>query len=61
MTAEEVVAFGDMPNDLAMLRLGRHVVRVANAHPDVLDLADRTAPSHEDDGVAAVLEELFGL
>jgi len=27
----------------------------------VVALADRQAPSHEDDGVAAVLEELFGL
>jgi hypothetical protein len=27
----------------------------------VLDLADHVAPGHDEDGVAAVLEDLFGL
>ena len=61
VTREEVVAFGDMPNDLAMLRWAGTSYAMANAHPSVLDLADRRAPSNEDDGVAAVLEELFDL
>jgi Cof subfamily protein (haloacid dehalogenase superfamily) len=58
---DEVVAFGDMPNDLAMLAWAGTSYAMANAHPSVLDLAKRQAPSNEDDGVAAVLEELFGL
>jgi hydroxymethylpyrimidine pyrophosphatase-like HAD family hydrolase len=58
---DEVVAFGDMPNDLAMLRWAGTSYAMANAHPSVVALADRQAPSHEDDGVAAVLEELFRL
>ena len=58
---DEVVAFGDMPNDLAMLRWAGTSYAMANAHPSVLDLAGRRAPSNEDDGVAAVLEELFDL
>jgi Cof subfamily protein (haloacid dehalogenase superfamily) len=58
---EEVVAFGDMPNDLAMLAWAGTSYAMANAHPSVLDLAQRQAPSNEEDGVAAVLEELFGL
>jgi hydroxymethylpyrimidine pyrophosphatase-like HAD family hydrolase len=58
---EEVVAFGDMPNDLAMLAWAGTSYAMANAHPSVLRLATRQAPSNEDDGVAAVLEELFGL
>ncbi len=58
---EEVVAFVDMPNDLAMLRWAGTSYAMANAHPSVLDLAGRRAPSNEDDGVAAVLEELFDL
>ena len=58
---EEVVAFGDMPNDLAMLAWAGTSYAMANAHPSVLDLAQRQAPSNEDDGVAAVLEDLFGL
>ena len=61
VSPDEVVAFGDMPNDLAMLQWAGTSYAMANAHPSVLALADRQAPSHEDDGVAAVLEELFGL
>ncbi|MEU8383779.1 HAD family hydrolase, partial [Streptosporangium sp. NPDC048865] len=36
IVAEEVVAFGDMPNDLPMLRWAGVSYAVANAHPDVL-------------------------
>jgi Cof subfamily protein (haloacid dehalogenase superfamily) len=61
VSPDEVVAFGDMPNDLAMLQWAGTSYAMANAHPTVTALADRLAPSHEDDGVAAVLEELFGL
>jgi Cof subfamily protein (haloacid dehalogenase superfamily) len=48
----EVVAFGDMPNDLPMLAWAGHAVAVANAHPDVLAVADEVVPSNDDDGVA---------
>ena len=61
IAAEEVVAFGDMPNDLAMLEWAGTSYAMGNAHPSVLALADRLAPDHDVDGVAAVLEELFGL
>ncbi|MFF2269923.1 HAD family hydrolase [Cellulosimicrobium cellulans] len=51
----DVWAFGDMPNDLPMLRWAGRSFAVANAHPDVLAAAtDRTA-SNDDDGVARVL------
>ncbi|HET6625359.1 MAG TPA: Cof-type HAD-IIB family hydrolase [Nocardioidaceae bacterium] len=59
--AQDVVAFGDMPNDLPMLAWVGTSYAMANAHPMVRELADRVAPSNEDDGVAATLEELFGL
>ncbi|MDX6300473.1 MAG: hypothetical protein QOF53_1687 [Nocardioidaceae bacterium] len=59
--AEQVVAFGDMPNDLAMLSWAGTSYAMANAHPSVLAAARRTAPSNEEDGVAAVLEDLFAL
>jgi hydroxymethylpyrimidine pyrophosphatase-like HAD family hydrolase len=58
ITAEEVVAFGDMPNDLPMLDWAGRAVAVANAHPDVLALADEVTASNDDDGVALVLERL---
>jgi 3-deoxy-D-manno-octulosonate 8-phosphate phosphatase KdsC-like HAD superfamily phosphatase len=56
---EDVVAFGDMPNDLAMLEWAGRGVAVANAHPDVLAAADEITLSHLDDGVAATLERLL--
>jgi Cof subfamily protein (haloacid dehalogenase superfamily) len=61
LVTDDVVAFGDMPNDLAMLAWAGTSYAMANAHPSVLELADHVAASNEDDGVAAALEELFGL
>lgn len=55
---EQVVAFGDMPNDIAMLRWAGHAVAVANAHPKVLALADETTHSNNEDGVARVVERI---
>ena len=55
----EVFAFGDMPNDLPMLRWAGRSFGVANAHPDVLDVVDQVCASNDDDGVAQVLEELL--
>ncbi|MGH3937231.1 MAG: HAD family hydrolase [Pseudonocardiaceae bacterium] len=55
----EVLAFGDMPNDLAMLRWAGWGVAMANAHPAVLAVADEvTAPNFED-GLALILERWF--
>jgi hypothetical protein len=58
--AADVIAFGDMPNDLEMLTWAGHGVAVANAHPDVLAVADEVTLSNDDDGVAVVLEKLYG-
>jgi len=55
---KEVVAFGDYPNDLPMLEWAGHAVAVANAHPDVLRVADEVTASDADDGVALVLDRL---
>jgi hydroxymethylpyrimidine pyrophosphatase-like HAD family hydrolase len=57
----EVLAFGDMPNDLPMLGWAGTSYAVANAHPSVLAAADHVAPANDDDGVAAVLARTFGL
>lgn len=59
VTAQDVVAFGDMPNDVPMLAWAGHAVAVANAHPEVLAIADEVCASNDDDGVAQVLERLF--
>ncbi|MGZ4529374.1 MAG: HAD family hydrolase [Mycobacterium sp.] len=52
----EVLAFGDMPNDLPMLRWAGHGVAMGNAHPDVLAVADEVTAANNDDGVGRVLE-----
>ncbi|MDH6703785.1 hydroxymethylpyrimidine pyrophosphatase-like HAD family hydrolase [Kitasatospora sp. MAA19] len=57
----EVVAFGDMPNDLEMLDWAGTAYAVANAHPQVLAAVPLHTVSNEQDGVAAVLEELLRL
>ena len=58
---EEVVAFGDMPNDLAMLTWAGTSYAVANAHESVLAAADHVAPRNSEDGVAVTLARVFGL
>jgi Cof subfamily protein (haloacid dehalogenase superfamily) len=58
ITADEVVAFGDMPNDLPMLAWAGRAYAVANAHPGVLAATTLRAEDHDDDGVAAVIEAL---
>jgi len=57
----EVIAFGDMPNDLPMLEWAGQSWAMADAHPTVLDAADHVAPGNDDDGVATVLAGVFGL
>ncbi|MGI8575157.1 MAG: HAD family hydrolase [Egibacteraceae bacterium] len=59
LDADDALAFGDMPNDLPMLTWAGHAIAVANAHPDVLELADEVTDSNDDDGVAIVLERLI--
>ena len=59
--AAEVIAFGDMPNDLPMLAWAGTSYAMANAHPTVLAAVDRIAPSNDEDGVASVLTGIFEL
>lgn len=61
LAAADVVAFGDMPNDLPMLEWAGTSYAMANAHASVRELADHLAPTNDDDGVASVLTDLFGL
>jgi Cof subfamily protein (haloacid dehalogenase superfamily) len=61
IAAADVIAFGDMPNDLPMLAWAGRAYAVGNAHHEVLAAVDHHAKSVEDDGVAEVLERVFGL
>ncbi|MEO5877574.1 MAG: Cof-type HAD-IIB family hydrolase [Streptosporangiaceae bacterium] len=60
LTAQDVAAFGDMPNDLPMLRWAGRSFAMANAHPDVLAVVTDHAAANNDDGVAQAIESLFG-
>ena len=59
ISARSVAAFGDMPNDLPMLRWAGIGHAVANAHPEVLAAAHRVVGHHAEDGVALALEEML--
>ena len=55
---QEVVAFGDGPNDVTMLQWAGYSVAVGpHAHPDVIAAADEHIDSPEELGVARWLEE----
>ena len=56
VAAEDVVAFGDMPNDIPMLRWAGHGVAMGNAHPDAMAAANEVTAANDDDGLARVLE-----
>lgn len=56
ITADEVVAFGDMPNDVPMLAWAGIGVAMGNSHPEAVAAADEVTATNHDDGVARVLE-----
>ncbi|MEJ5913575.1 HAD family hydrolase [Pseudokineococcus sp. 1T1Z-3] len=56
---EDVVAFGDMPNDVEMLRWAGRGYAMAGGHPEALAAATDVAPACADDGVARVVEGLL--
>ncbi|WP_018683438.1 Cof-type HAD-IIB family hydrolase [Actinokineospora enzanensis] len=54
-----VIAFGDMPNDIEMLRWAGHGVAMGNAHAEVKAAADEVTTANSEDGVALVLRRWF--
>ncbi|MFC7674777.1 HAD family hydrolase [Mycolicibacterium sp. GCM10028919] len=56
ITAQDVVTFGDMPNDVPMLRWAGLGVAMGNAHPEAIEAADEVTAPNTDDGLARVLE-----
>lgn len=56
----DAIAFGDMPNDIPMFDWAAHGVAMANAHPELKSVADEITLSNEDDGIAVILERLYG-
>lgn len=59
---EDVVVFGDMPNDIAAFEWvregGGRAVAMAHAHPDLLAVATDVTGTNDDDGVKDFLQSL---
>ncbi|MFM9377197.1 HAD hydrolase family protein [Gordonia sp. VNK21] len=53
------IAFGDMPNDIEMLRWAGLGVAMGHGDPAALAAADLVAPPNVEDGLAQVLERWF--
>ena len=60
LKAADTIAFGDMPNDIPMFGWASRGVAMANAHEELKAVADEVTSSHEEDGIAVVLERLLG-
>jgi HAD superfamily hydrolase (TIGR01484 family) len=54
----EILAIGDMPNDLPMLRWAGRSAAPANAHEAVLTTVDAVLGHCDEDGVAMLIEQL---
>lgn len=59
ISPHEVAAFGDMPNDIDMLRLAGSAFVPANAHPLLLGAGFTVIGHHDADGVGIQIERLL--
>ncbi|MGW1757416.1 Cof-type HAD-IIB family hydrolase [Streptomyces mirabilis] len=59
ISPEEVVAFGDMPNDVEMLTWAGTSYAMGNAHPAVIAAASGRTVANNEDGVAVVIEKIL--
>ncbi|MHC0432755.1 Cof-type HAD-IIB family hydrolase [Streptomyces sp. O3] len=56
---EQVVAFGDMPNDVEMLAWAGTSYAMGNAHEDVIAAASGRTVANNEDGVAVIIERIL--
>jgi 5-amino-6-(5-phospho-D-ribitylamino)uracil phosphatase len=56
---EEICAIGDDANDIPMIRGAGLGVAMRHAHPDVMNAADLITGSHDEDGVAMLVDEVL--
>ncbi|GAA3053973.1 Cof-type HAD-IIB family hydrolase [Actinocorallia glomerata] len=59
ITRDQVIAFGDMPNDIEMLQWAGTSWAVGSAHPMARSAAQHLTADCDEDGVAQVLEDLL--
>lgn len=57
ITPDEVMTFGDAPNDCPMLEFAKYSFAMGNAADICKQTANFTAPSNAEDGVAAMVEK----
>lgn len=56
---DEIVGVGDSYNDFPLLEAAKLKVAMGNAHDELKEIADVIVPSHEDDGVAFLIDRLL--
>ncbi|MGQ7786221.1 Cof-type HAD-IIB family hydrolase [Nesterenkonia sp. K-15-9-6] len=59
ITRDQVIAFGDMPNDIEMLQWAGTSWAVGSGHPMARSAAQHLTADCDEDGVAQVLEDLL--
>lgn len=59
LSADEVLIFGDFNNDIEMMQLSDFSFAMANAHPNVKNVAKYETKSNDEFGVERVLEQLL--
>ena len=59
--ATQTMAFGDYLNDYEMLQAADWSFAMSNAHPDILDVANYTAPANHENGVIRTVRSVLGL
>ena len=58
---EQIMTFGNAPNDISMLEVAGIGVAVGNAEPMVKEVATIVTDSNDEDGVAKVIEDYIAL
>jgi Cof subfamily protein (haloacid dehalogenase superfamily) len=58
---EQIVAFGNYYNDIAMMDYAGRGIAMGNSPMDVKQAADEVAPTNNEDGVAIVLQRMLGI
>ncbi|MCL3838376.1 HAD family hydrolase [Aeromicrobium duanguangcaii] len=59
--ATQTMAFGDYLNDYEMLQAADWSFAMGNAHPDIIDVANYTAPPNYEDGVITTVRTILGI
>lgn len=57
LSTEELIVFGDHVNDIKIFEIAAHAVAVANAHPDLKQVATHEIGSNEEHSVARYIRE----